>query len=200
LTGWVGSPTINYMKKRLLIAIIPVAVLLAGPWVIPAVTQWSAINDHRAEINIKTGQARYSHRLWCVKVSEKVEDTVLSKVLGGETMDAANIEPWHTVYMSWPGQRIRRHYAFHGALAQAKTLEVIFGLLEPDAQRKQQIVRDVLKLWQTHGDYFEADRYLITLSKETAEEIEQRYPEFFPKTPSLDAVPAQSVIEKSENQ
>ncbi len=181
------------MKKRLLIVIIPVVILLAGPWAIPAVTQSSAINDHRTEINIKTGQARYSHRLWCITVSERVEDTVLSKVLGGETVNAADIEPWHTVDMSWPGQRIRRHYAFHGALAQAREVEMIFELLQPDAQRRGQIVRDILKLWQTHGDYFEAGRYLIALSQE----IEQRYPESFPKTPSPNAV--QPAIEKSEN-
>ncbi len=183
----------NHMKKRLLIVIIPVVILLAGPWVIPAVTQWSAINDHRTEINIKTGQARHSHRLWCVTVSQRVEDTVLSKILGGETVDLANIEPWHTVYLSWPGKRIHVHYAFHGALVQAQEIEVIFELLEPDAQRKEQIVRDILKLWQTHGDYFEVDRYLSAFP----DEIEQKYPEFFPKTPSPKAT--QPAIEKSEN-
>jgi hypothetical protein len=79
------------MKKRLFIAIIPVAILLAGPWVIPAMTQWSAINSRLVEINIKNGQARHSHRLWCIKVSERIEGTVFSKVLGGETVDVADI-------------------------------------------------------------------------------------------------------------
>ena len=94
------------MKKRLLIAIIPVAVLLAGPWVIPTLTPWAAVNVHHEEINIKTGQARYSHKLWYIKVSERVEDTLFSKVLAGEAVDVADIEPWHMVNTFSPGRRL----------------------------------------------------------------------------------------------
>jgi hypothetical protein len=161
------------MKKRLLVAIVSLTVLLAGPWVIPTLTPWTAVNVHHEEINIKTGQARYSHKLWYIKISEKVEDTLFSRVLAGETVDVADIEPWHMVNTFSPGQRYSPNYAFHGALAQARTVEVIFKLREPDAQRKQQIVRDILKLWQTKGDYFEAGRYVATLSEETAKETER---------------------------
>ncbi len=157
------------MKKRWLIAIIPVAVLLAGPWVIPTLTPWTAVNVHHEEINIKTGQARYSHKLWYVKVSEKVEDTLFSKVPAGEIVDAADSEPWQMVNTFSPGRRYSPHYRFHGALAQVRAPEMILQLREPDTQRKHQIVRDILKLWQTKGDYFGAERYIATLSEETPE-------------------------------
>ena len=107
------------MQKRLLIAIVPIVVLLAGPWVIPTLTPWAAVNVHHEEINIKTGRARCSHRLWYIKVSERIEDTLFSKVLAGEAVDVANIEPWHMVNTFSPGRRYSPNYAFHGALAQA---------------------------------------------------------------------------------
>ncbi len=159
------------MKKRLLIAIIPAALLLAGPWLIPILTPWAALNVQHEEINIKTGQARYSHKLWYIKVSETVEDTLFSEVLAGEPVEVANVEPWHMVNTFSPGRRYSPHYAFHGAFAQARTLGMIFELREHNAQRKQQIVRDILKLWQTRGDDSEAERYITTLSEETAREM-----------------------------
>ena len=73
------------MKRRLLITIIPLAVLFAGPLVVPLLVPWSGINNRVEEINIKTGQARYSRHLWYTRVSRRVEDTLLSKVLAGES-------------------------------------------------------------------------------------------------------------------
>jgi hypothetical protein len=161
------------MKKRLLIAIVPVAVLLAGPWVVPFVAPWLRINCRSQEINIKTGQVRYSRYLWYIKISERLEDTILSKVLGGESVDAADIAPWHRVNTFSPGLHHSPHYRFHGALSQAHEIELLFEMLEPDAQRKQQIVRDVLRLWQTKGDYFEAERHIATLSEQMAQETKR---------------------------
>ena len=172
----------NHMKKRLLIAIIPVVVLLAGPWVVPRLVPWSAINCRDQEINIKTGQARYSRYLWYVRMSERVEDTILSKVLGGESVDVADIAPWHMVNRFSPGLHHSPHYRFHGALSQTRQIELLFEMLEPEAQRKKQIVQDLLTLWQTHGSYHEARRYLATLSEEANEVLEKRYPNFVPQS------------------
>ena len=169
------------MKKRLLVAVIPAAILLAGPWVIPAVTPWSAINCRDQEINIKTGQARYSRYLWYVKISERVEATILSQVLRGKAVNPADIAPWHMVNRFSPGLHHSPHYSFHGALAQMREIELLFEILAPDAQRKKQTVTDLLTLWQTHGDYFEARRYLATLSEEANTVLEKKYPGFFPK-------------------
>jgi len=138
------------------------------------------MNCRNEEINIKTGQARYSRFLWYVKVSERVEDTILSQALGGESVDVADIAPWHMVNRFSPGLHYSPHYMFHGALSQARQVEFVFEMLEPDAQRQKQIVRDLLTLWQTTGNYFEASRYLATLSNEVSKVLEQKYPGFFP--------------------
>jgi hypothetical protein len=169
------------MKKRLLIAIIPVVILLAGPLVIPRLTPWSAINCRDQEINIKTGQARYSRYLWYIRMSERVEDTILSKVLGGESVDVADIAPWHMVNRFSPGLHHSPHYRFHGALSQTREIELLFEMLAPDAQRKEQIVRDLLTLWQTTGSYFGAKPYLMALSEEVGSILEKKHPGFFPK-------------------
>jgi hypothetical protein len=159
--------------------------------VVPFVKPWSPINCRHQEINIKTGQARYSRHLWYVKVSERVEDTILSKVLGGESVDVADIAPWHTVNTFSPGLHYSPHYRFHAALFQASEIGLLFETLEPDAERKKQIVRNILTLWQTHGDYFEASRYIATLSEEASKILEQKYPGIFPKpnTSSSSEVP-----------
>lgn len=181
------------MKKRLLIAIIPAAVLVMvmGPLVVPYVIPWSAINSREEEINIKTGQARCSRHLWYIKISEPVQDTFLSQVLGGESVDVADIAPWHTVNTFSPGLHHSPHYRFHAALFQAAEIESLFETLEPDVERKKQIVRDVLTLWQTHGDYFGARRYIATLSEEAYKVLKQKYPGIFPKpnTSSSSEVP-----------
>jgi hypothetical protein len=169
------------MKKRLLIAIVPVAVLLAGPWLVPFVAPWSRMNCRSQEINIKTGQARYSRYLWYIKVSERVEDTLLSKVLAGESVDVAQIVPWHMVNTFSPGLHHSPHYRFHGALCQAGEIELLFEMLEPDTERKSQIVRDILGLWQTQGSYYAASRYLAVLFEEAGKVLEQKHPGSFPR-------------------
>jgi hypothetical protein len=172
------------MKKRLFIVAIPVVVLLAGPLVFPPWAAWSAMNCRDQEINIKTGQARYSRYLWYIKISERVEDTTLSKILGGESVHAADIAPWHMVNRFSPGRHYSPHYRFHGALHQAAEVELLFEMLEPDGTRKKQIVRDLLTLWQANGNYFGARRYLATLSEEANEVLEKKYLGSFPQSHS----------------
>jgi hypothetical protein len=181
LTGRVGLSTMNHMKKRLLIAIIPVAIMIAGPWAVPCLVPWSAINCRDQEINIKTGQARYSRYLWYIRISARVEDTVLSKVLNGKSVDVTEIVPWHMVNRFSPGLHHSPHYRFHGAFGQAREVELLFEMLEPDAQRKEQIVQDLLKLWQTTGSYHGAEPYLMALSDEVSSIFEKKHPGSFPE-------------------
>lgn len=162
------------MKRRLRIAIIPAAVLLVGPWVIPFFVPWSGINYHAEEINIRTGQARYSRHLWYIRISQRVEDTILSRVLGGESVEAADIAPWHRVNTFALGLPYSPHCRFHGALAQAADVEMLFELLPPDSERRKQIARDILRLWQTTGSYYGVNRYLAAAFEEADKVLEQK--------------------------
>lgn len=137
---------------------IPIAatlvVLILPPLAVPVFIQWSEINCKHQEINIKTGQARYSRSLWFAKISERVEDTALSRALNGETVNVAEIETWHRVNTFSPGGRNSPHYRYHGALSQAKEfgmLQQMYGLNKADAAR---LAREVLIRWQINGSYF----------------------------------------------
>jgi len=169
------------MKKRILIAVFVSALVLAlvlGPWVIPFFRPWSTINCRRQEINIKTGHARYCRYLWFVKVSESVEDTALSKALAGESVDAADIEPWHTVNIFSPACTHSPHCRFHGALAQARQLDRMFKRFVPNAQRDREVAREILRLWHfrvSHADRWTEGRWSLGEVPLPEESPESRY-------------------------
>lgn len=157
------------MSKPWGIVAAGLALMILPPLVVPVLTPWSEMNCENQEINIKTGQARYSRSLWFVKISERVEDTALSHALNGETVNVAETEVWHRVNTFSPGVRHSPHYRYHGALSQAKefgTLQQVYGLNKVDAAR---FAREVLITWQTNGSYFAADKVL----QEKMTELEQ---------------------------
>jgi hypothetical protein len=136
------------------------AGLILAPFVVPIFVQWSGINCEYQDINIKTGQARYSRCLWFMTISERVEDTPLSRALNGSTVDVAAIKAWHRVNTFSPGVHYSPHYRFHGALAQSHELEMLQRMYQLDPTNTGAIARQVLTEWQTNGNYFAADRFL----------------------------------------
>ena len=156
------------MKRSWVIGAIVVAGMLLGPFIVPVFVPWSGINCEHHDINIKTGQARYSRYLWFVKVSEAVKETPLSAALEGEIVDVADIEPWQRVSTFSPGLRHSPHYTFHDALRQAGQMDVICTLLEPTPEQQRQIAETILTLWQQTGQDTGADKYIQKLIDEEA--------------------------------
>ncbi|MFH1269112.1 MAG: hypothetical protein ABIK89_25575 [Planctomycetota bacterium] len=145
------------MKRTWVIAGVAAAGLILAPFIVPIFAPWSGINCQHQDINIKTGQARYSRCLWFVAVSEQVKETALSVAMQGEVLDVADIEPWQRVNTFSPGVQVSPHYRFHSAFAQAKQLEGAFLMLELGTEDKRAIAREVLRLWQTSGTAYGAD-------------------------------------------
>lgn len=129
------------------IAII-LAVVVLAPIVVPFVFPWTGINCKHADINIKTGQARYSRSLWFVRITSRIEDTPLSLALKGETVDVADIREWQRVVTLSPGVRHSPHYRFHGALHQAYDMGRLASKLEMGPERRRKIARTILTAWQ----------------------------------------------------
>ncbi len=154
------------MKK---IAWLTLGVVLTGlllpPLIAPA---WSPINCWHEEINIKTGQARYTRSLWFVTISTRVEDTALSEALRGEIVDVSDIEPWHRVNTFSPGVHHSPHYLFHSAHMMAKQLGAIFQMLEVGPEGRQAIAKEVLRLWQVDGNDGGAERLVHELLEKGA--------------------------------
>ena len=148
------------MRKLWISIAATLALVALPPLMVPVFIPWSEINCEHQEINVRTGQARCSRSLWFVKVSERVEDTALSHALNGETVDVAEIEPWHRVNTFSPGQRNSPHYRYHGAFSQANMFEMLqqmHGLNKADAAG---LAREALIQWQTSGNDFAAGKLL----------------------------------------
>jgi len=142
----------------ILIGIVLVAVILP-PTISTALRRWPKLCCRYADINIKTGQARYARYLGFVRLSEEARDTSISLALRGEVIDVADIEPWHRVYTASPGLT-SPHYRYHGALRQARELDMISELNELGTDERHEIAENILMLWQTEKGYFPVNDYL----------------------------------------
>ena len=153
--------------KRLwiLIGVIATSLILA-PLVAPIFVPWSGINCRHEDINIKTGQARYSRSLWFLRISQRINDTPLSRAMQGETVDVADINAWQRVNTFSPGVRYSPHYIFHSALHQAHQMEMIATMLELTPARKKEIAKTILKAWQQSGCDSGADEFINKLLQE----------------------------------
>ncbi|MHC4170370.1 MAG: hypothetical protein ACYSWQ_25795 [Planctomycetota bacterium] len=155
-------------RKRLCIVLgVALAGVVLPPVVVPFFKPWTQINCRHEDINIKTGQARYSRYLWFVKISEEIVDTPISVALGGEVIDVANIRPWHHVNTFSPGLRHSPHYSLHGALVQADQMEKVALLAQLGSDEKRDMAENILKLWQEGKGDFPADDYLQTVVEES---------------------------------
>ena len=155
------------MKKRRVIIVTTVlaAALFVPPLLAPVFAPWSEMNCRHEEINIKTGQARYSRYLWFVKVAERVEDTPLSLALQGETVDVNTFPPWERVNTFSPGTHHSPHFRYHAALWQAHQMEMIATMHGLTAEQRRDAARAILTAWQKSGSYGAADDVLENLMK-----------------------------------
>ena len=147
------------------------AVLLFAPQVVPIFVPWSGINCHHEDINIKTGQARITRKLWFLDVSTRVQDTELSRALGGNHVEVTDIEEWHRVNTFCPGVVHSPHYRFHGAFRQAHDLKMLESMEVLSQERKREIVISILTAWQRTGDPRKADKWMQNLLNDAISKI-----------------------------
>ena len=149
------------------VGIAPIAVcLMADPW--------SEVLCSRQEINVKTGQARYSRYLYFHRICEQVKDTPISKALGGMAVDTSDIQPWHTVNTFSPMARHHStHYFFHGALSQARELQVLSEMYSLKPEETRDIAMQILSAWQKTGNDWTAGLLLLNKFKELKAHIDE---------------------------
>jgi hypothetical protein len=118
------------------------------------------------EINIRTGQIRFTTYLLGKKISENVIDTFISKTLQKE-IQAADIKPWHTVNsISYISSNPSPHYLFHGAIFQLMEVKELLESNSFSESKKKEIAERLLTKWQTSGNYFKANDYIFQLKDE----------------------------------
>jgi len=149
-------------KKPLIIGLSVLGVLVLFPFVVLYWNPWSEILCYHEDINIQTGQVRYSRYLYFVEIKEQAEDTLLSDYIDIPA-DDISASSWRRVNTFSPLASHSPHYSFHGALAQVHQLQTAFLLKVFSEAEKKQAVEGLLKKWQESDDYHSAGRYLDDL-------------------------------------
>jgi hypothetical protein len=139
---------------------IRLLTLLAGVWllVLSGIFAWSPICCWHEDIDIHSGRIRRtSYLMWCC-VSDRVEQTAISRALPPEDIGTRRPE-WKRVNTFSPGVRHSPHYTYHGAITDAELLANIWewGRLTP-AERRQS-ARELLAAWKS-GDKWKAQPVL----------------------------------------
>lgn len=163
--------------------IVAAAILLLVLFVVPVFVPWTPINCQHQDVDIMTGRLRYTHFLLFCKVSERIEDSPLTKVLPSDVI-ATRTPEWHRVNTFSPGVHHSPHYTFHGAIHQIHTLATLWDMaknygFQEDLKRKTAL--DVLAIWQQSGSYFLAGDYIQCLYDLTDETKRQRILMALPK-------------------
>jgi len=152
------------MKRgiRILVALGVVLSLLAPIVIFQAFDPWSKVCCVQQEINIKTGHSRYSLYVYFLKLFEKTQETALSRVLQGRTIERGCAEAWQTVNTFSPAAPAHSpHYRFHGALNQADLFLFIWRAHELPQREVEMIAESLLTSWQVHENDAAAGKYLL---------------------------------------
>jgi hypothetical protein len=140
-----------------------IGVVLALVFVVPIFHPWTELNCRHQDVDIKTGRLRFQRYLLFCKVSERIEESSLSRVLPPSVL--ADTKPeWQRVNTFSPGTLNSPHYIFHGAISQIHDLKLWWDVAEVPDSIRQKTALHVLAIWQYAGDYFLADRYIYALA------------------------------------
>ncbi len=135
-----------------------------------ASSKWARLWCEYDDVDINTGRIRQTHYVLYCKVSEKIEDSILTRTIG-EFPDG--VEPdWRRVNTFPLGRRYSPHYVYHGAIAQIRGVEMIWQSCPFSDEAKKHVARTILHRWQSDRSYFRAGRYINDVSSTAREKVE----------------------------
>ena len=130
------------MKSK--IALLAVLLMLVGFGFYPLVMS-CPLNCHHEDIDINTGQIRHQRIMFGICVSERIEDSPVSK-----EADITDVTPdWRRSNTFSPYVDHSPHHVFHSGINQTRKLERIWQLAVFTPGARKQISLEVLRLWQT---------------------------------------------------
>jgi hypothetical protein len=135
---------------------------------------FSSINCRKEEVDIRSGRTRYTRLFFWWPLSQRIEASPVSEVLGASG-DEAQWCPLNTFSPASASQSPQHSYP--GAFAQMQAFAAMWNLGEftPDARRGSAL--QLLELWQRGRGYRSAGHYLgalATLTTERANEHPQK--------------------------
>ena len=149
-------------KKRTLLIVITILIMIFII-IYPSIFIWSPLCCRHEDVDINTGRIRYTRYLLYCKMSEKIEDSVLTKTIS--QFDEDTQPNWQHVNTFSPGVRHSPHYIYHGAIDQIHTVEKLWELYSFSNEAKKHVARHVLEKWQDDGHYFGVSEYLLEVSE-----------------------------------
>lgn len=140
-----------------------VVVLLAMIGWASGLFAWSPLACRHEDMDINSGRVRHTRYLFYICINESVEDTFISG-------SVAPVGPpdWRRVNTFSPGVHYSPHYRYHGAIAQAKALELMDQLVPFTPKAKERAAVAVLRGWH-QGSYGMAERFIHRLGKLVAD-------------------------------
>lgn len=139
---------------------IPLGAFVLQPFFFP----WTEFNCRHQEVDINSGRLRYSRYLFYFKISERTEDSALSRALSLGIKSANGSKPqWHKVNTFSPGYRHSPHYIFHSAIHQIRMLGPWLESDSVSADIRTKIAEDVVALWKFDGSDSLAGDYIYEL-------------------------------------
>ena len=155
----------TFKKQKLWLLFLILIVLIVCIFTVPSC--WKLC--YRCEdVDIKSGRIRHTRHLFYCKISEKIEDTILTEALGEFAED---VQPdWRRVSTFSLGVRHSTHYVYHGAIVQIYMVGMIWQLSAFSDEAKRQVARTILDKWQADGNCFGVDDYIADVSRIAAPE------------------------------
>ncbi|MFW6066076.1 MAG: hypothetical protein ACOC9S_04585 [Planctomycetota bacterium] len=156
------------IKWGIVLFVLVAFVLGFMPWLI---APWSRINNEEHEIDLYTGQARFTRHILYLQVGREVKETPLSEAIGADE-NPPQQRQWVKVNIFQPFMRRSPYFTHHGAFGMARYLEDLWvrGDFTPEARAKS--ARQLLRLWREGGA--SADRPYTQYIWDLAEEAERR--------------------------
>ena len=170
-------------RRHITWTIIAASILLLAVFLVSMLMPWTPINCRHEDVDLTTGRLRYSRHLLFCKVSERIEDSPITKVLQLDVLGRRTPE-WRRVNTFSPGVHYSPHYTFHGAIHQIHTLATVWDMANEygfSEELKQKTALDVLAIWQQSGSDFLAGDYISCLYDLTDEAKRQRILTALPK-------------------
>jgi len=157
----------NLMTKTRTISVVVLAALLLASVGIYYCSGWSRINCWTREIDINSGRTRYTRYWFWMVTRDEISTTWMSELLNGPVENAS--PNWHLVVTLSPGARHSPHYAFHGAIADLNTAQMVFERYDVPRERRLALAEAIRDSWKQTSSDFEAGRLITELFEDAIE-------------------------------
>jgi hypothetical protein len=138
------------MAKRLILSIYLCILLLlaAFPLSEAGLFPWSGLNCWTSEIDVYSGQRRYTRYLYWIPTQTSIYDTAITKELTPENLKGLPTK-WYLVNTGSPQIHHSPHYRYHGAWEQIRDLEDLWKRTGATKESRRFTAIQILRLWQT---------------------------------------------------